>query len=264
MRGRLEKAEAVMQGGRVVLEAYAYFDNGNPKQKTEYLDKTDPNKKRVTNYIYQDNGLNLQSMTVTGQPENISYTVSFTYDSLGREKSETLTRRTSPTDPALIALTTSYDYDTLGRVIRVTDPLGNIKETVYDMNGKVRQEKVHHKQPGGGFDVRTHVTNTYDAADRLISTTDIDGHVTTYEYDAGSNLVRTTDPNGHITRYEYDAMNRRTAVIDANGNRTQSVYDLGGRLVKIIDANGHAVRFEYDALGRRTREITPWALKPST
>nr|NJM04539.1 RHS repeat protein [Desulfobacula sp.] len=103
----------------------------------------------------------------------------------------------------------------------------------------------------------THATHAYDAADRLISTTDIDGHVTTYEYDAGGNLIRTTDPNGHITRYEYDAMNRRTAVIDANGNRTQSVYDLGGRLVKIIDANGHAVRFEYDALGRRTREITP-------
>nr|WP_319394724.1 RHS repeat-associated core domain-containing protein [uncultured Desulfobacter sp.] len=119
------------------------------------------------------------------------------------------------------------------------------------------QETVHYKLNETEYDTRTYVTNTYDAADRLIKTTDLDGKETHYEYDKSGNLIEVTDANGHTTRYEYDAMNRQTAIIDANGNRTETVYDLAGRVVQSINANGNITAFEYDALGRKTKEITP-------
>ncbi len=257
VKGKLEKAEAIIDGRTVTLESRTYYADGNLKQKTEYIDQNDPDKNRVTDYIYQDNGLNLQSMTVTGWPEGESYTVSYTWDDLGRKRTETLARKTSPTDPTLIDLSTTYDYDSLGRVTETTDSLGNIRETVYDANGKVYQETVHYKLNETEYDTRTYVTNTYDAADRLIKTTDLDGKETHYEYDKSGNLIEVTDANGHTTRYEYDAMNRQTAIIDANGNRTETVYDLAGRVVQSINANGNITAFEYDALGRKTKDITP-------
>nr|WP_319394725.1 hypothetical protein [uncultured Desulfobacter sp.] len=68
VKGKLEKAEAIIDGRTVTLESRTYYADGNLKQKTEYIDQNDPDKNRVTDYIYQDNGLNLQSMTVTGWP----------------------------------------------------------------------------------------------------------------------------------------------------------------------------------------------------
>jgi len=253
VRGRLEKVEAMLGGVRTTLETYTYYDNGNVQQKIEHIDPADPTRRRITDYTWDAAGLNLLQTVTAGATSGGTVTVDYTYDTLGRKQTETLYRRTSADDPTLMALTTTYEYDTLGRVIRVTDPLGSIQETVYDANGKVYQTKIHHKQPGGSFDVRTYVTRTYDAADRLVSETDIYDNTTTYEYDAAGNLIQSTDANGHITQYEYDAMGRRTAVIDANGHRTETVFDLAGRVVQTIDANGNTMKFEYDAMGRKTK-----------
>ncbi len=257
VRGKLEKVEAMLGGARVTLETYTYYDNGNLQQKIEFIDPADPTRRRITDYTYDTAGLNLTEAVISGATSGGTVTVTYTYDSLGRKKTETLQRRTSADDPTLLSLTTTYDYDNLGRPYRVTDPLGNISETIFDANGKVHQTKVHHKQPDGSFDVRTYATRTYDAADRLVSETDIYGHTATYEYDASGNLIQTTDANGHITQYEYDPMGRRTAGVDANSHRTETRYDLAGRVVQSIDANGNAMQFAYDAMGRKTKDTTP-------
>ncbi len=257
VQGKLKKAEARINGQWETLEEYIYYPDGNVQQKIEYIDKDDPSKKRVTDYTYHNNGLNLYQMTVTGQPGGESYMLTFTYDDLGRKETETLTRRTSATNSTPINLTTTYEYDSLNRVVKMTDPQGNIAETVYDANGKVFQEKVHHKIPGGGYDIRTYVIREYNAADRLIKETDIYGKETDYEYNEAGNLIKVIDANGHITRYDYDARGRRTVVIDADGHRTEIVYDPGGRVIKTINGNGKAIQFEYDALGRKTKDISP-------
>lgn len=256
VRGKLQMVEAMLGGVRTTLARYTYFDNGNLQQKIEYIDPAAPARQRITDYTYDANGLNLLQTVTTGATSGGTVTVDYTYDALGRKQTETLYRRTSATDPTLLSLTTTYAYDTLGRVTRITDPEGHITETLYDANGKVYQTRVHHKQPGDTFDIRTYTTRTYDAADRLVSQTDIYGNETHYEYDEMGNVIKVTDANNHITRYEYDAMGRRTAVIDANGHRTETVFDLAGRVVQTIDANGHAVTFAYDALGRKTKDTT--------
>ncbi len=257
VRGRLEKIEAMLGGVRTTLARYTYFDNGNLQQKIEYIDPADPARRRITDYTYDTAGLNLTQTVTSGATSGGTVTVTYTYDSLGRKRTETLHRRTSADDPTLLSLTTTYDYDNLGRPYRVTDPLGNISETIFDANGKIYQKKVHHKQPDQSYDIRTYVTRTYDAADRLVSQTDIYGNETHYEYDETGNVIKVTDANNHITRYEYDAMGRRTAVIDANGHRAETLFDLAGRVVQSIDANGNAMQFAYDAMGRKTKDTTP-------
>jgi YD repeat-containing protein len=97
--------------------------------------------------------------TVTGY-DGTSMSRSYTYDSLGRKQTETIARRISPTNPALANLTTTYQYDALDRVTRVTDPLGNIAETVYDANSKVKQINAYYKKADATFVTRTLVTRS--------------------------------------------------------------------------------------------------------
>ena len=264
VEGKLQKIEATLNSTLTLLEEYTYFADGNLKQKIEYIDPADSNRKRITDYLYAENGLNLDSMTISGATSGIPVTTTYTYDSLGRKETETVQRRTSATDATMIDLVTTTEYDNLGRVIKVTNPRGDIAETVYDENGQTKEEKIHHKLAGGGFDVRTYAVHEYDAADRRIKTTDIDGNITTFAYDEMGNLISTTDANGHTSRIEYDSMNRQTAVIDANGHRVESEYDLNGRLTKIIDANGNNTTFEYDSLDRQTKIITTLGFETQT
>ncbi len=262
IQGKLEKVTATLEGvPDVLLAEYQYFADGNLKRRIEYIDATNSNLKRITDYVYQDDGLNVQSITVQGYNGVTTTTdpqvTTFTYDSFGRKATETRVRRTSVTDSTPLMLTTGFTYDSLDRVKRVTDPLGNIRETVYDKNGKIAQILSHYRRPDASFDVRVEVTRVYDVADRLIQETDINGNTTTYTYDESGNRLSVTDANGHTTRFEYDAMNRQNARIDANGHRTESEFDPSGNLIAIRDANGNESRFEYDALGRQTRIITP-------
>jgi len=276
--GKLKDVRTTVNGApNVLLESYTYYATGTAfgqlKQRIETIDPAVPARQRITNYVYETNGINLQSQTTTGATAGGSISQSFTYDALGRVLSQSQTRRTSATNATLLTLTTTLEYDALGRVIKTTNPRGDIAETVYDKNGQVSQQKVHYftsiprtncAAPLGGYVVCTTATHSYDAADRRTSTTDLLGNITTFSYDANGNLIATTDANGHTARLEYDQMNRRTAVIDANGHRSEMSYDLGGRLIATKDANGNQITFEYDALGRQTRIITPLGFETQT
>jgi YD repeat-containing protein len=253
VRGKMHKVFSPLSAS-VPLREFTYYANGNVKQQVEYIDLNNISRKRVTDFFYDPSGLNLMEKHIGGAGVTIRTT--FTYDVFGRKETETLHRRKSAIDATVLQLTTKFDYDELDRVVKVTDPLGNIAETIYDANGRVTDEKVHYKLPNGTFDVRAYAHHDYDAADRRIKTTDIEGLVTSFEYDASGNLVAVADPNKHITRYEYDSMNRRIAVIAANGYRTQMVYDLAGRLLKSSDANGNGSTMEYDPLGRKAKVKT--------
>ena len=255
--GKLQNITLAALNGasNVLLLTYTYNSDGTLKQKVEQIDPAHPSRQRITNYTYQtgSNNLNLASAAVTGATQGVTVTTSYTYDSLGRKLTKTLTRRTSSTNSTPLSLTTTYQYDALDHVTQVTDPVGNYVQTVYDADGKVSQVNGYYLQANGTYASRMGISvRAYDAADRLISDTDIYGNVTQYSYDASANLAQVTDPNGHVTSYRYDTMNRRTAVIDANGFKSQIVYDLAGRAIQAINPLGKIVQTAYDALGRPT------------
>ncbi len=238
----------------VLLASLCWNNNATLNYSRSYLDATHYRETRLT-YEPASNGLNVSQEQIVGMPANISVTRTYTYDSLGRKKTETLKRRTSPTNVALIDLTTTYEYDALDRVTKATDSLGNELVNNYDANGQLWKVTHRYKKPDGSFDVREVSTKTFDAADRVKTETDAQGNVTTYSYDDAGNVISVMDAEGHTTRFEYDPMNRKTAVIDATGYRTETLLTLRGDVVGIKNANGEKTTFEVDALGRKTAVV---------
>nr|VFK45843.1 MAG: RHS repeat-associated core domain-containing protein [Candidatus Kentron sp. TC] len=265
LAGKRQHVRATLDGALVTLETWTWNANGTPRRRTQYIDAAGA-RQRFTDYTYDASGLNLLEVRVSATGISDTISVAYTYDQLGRKLTETTTRRASATDATPLALATTYGYDALGRVIETTDPLGVITETVYDKNGKVGQEKVHYRVSDDPvtYDTRIVATHAYDAADRRIGATDVDGNVTRFGYDEAGNLIQKTDANGHVTRYEYDAMNRRTVVVDANGHRTETTYDLAGNVTGITDPNGNTTAFAYDAAGRRISTTTPMGSRTFT
>lgn len=258
----------------VQLASFTYNADGTIKQAIAYIDPAEPTRQRVTDYayVYQGDGSFELTTTTTGSGKTVQVTDS--YDALWRLTSSTSYRRTSVTDATQIALTTRYQHDALGRVTRTTDALGNISEVIFDANGQVEKSIAYfklggaHDSPlktgcelatidGAQYHSCTTVENTYNAADRLISQTDILGATSLFEYDAMGQLLLSTDANNHKLRYEYDSRGRRTAVVNENGYRVETDYDLAGRVLAVTDANGNSVNFQYDALGRKISSTSP-------
>jgi len=90
-------------------------------------------------------------------------------------------------------------------------------------------------------------------------------------YDAAGNLLTVTDPNQNVTSYQYDALNRKTMEVDADPDgggaqvspTTAYSYDAAGNLTKVVGPDVGSgggvihptVSYAYDALNRKTQEI---------
>lgn len=259
-RPKETRISALAGAANVLLASQCWNSDATLNYSRSYLDATRYRETLLT-YESGSSGLNVSQQQIVGQPAGITVTQTFTYDTLGRKKTETLKRRTSPTVATLIDLTTSYDYDVLDRVTKMTDSLGNEVVNSFDANGQLWKVTHRYKKPDATFDVRDIVTRTFDAADRVKTETDAEGNVTSFQYDESGNVIAVTDAEGHTARVEYDAMNRRTAVIDATGYRTETKYSLRGDVVAVTNANDETVKFETDAIGRKTAAIDPMGFR---
>jgi RHS repeat-associated protein len=238
-----------------LLASFCWNSNATLNYSRIYLDAAKYVERRLS-YEPASNGLNVSQEQLIGTPSGLTINKTYTYDTLGRKKTETLQRRASPNSAGMVSLTTRYDYDALDRVIKTTDSLGNEAINLYDANGQL-WKVTHRYKTASGFDVRDVSTRYFDAAERVIMEVDAEGNSTSHSYDESGNLIASTDAEGHTTRYEYDEMNRRTAVIDATGYRTDTTYNQRGDIVAVTNANGETIRFEIDALGRKTAAIDP-------
>jgi len=260
----------------VVLSIYKYNGDGTVKQIEEMIDPATPTRKRITNltYVYDANGMTLTKV-ISGTTTGGSVTTVQVYDNLWRLTSESVQRRTSSTDATIILLTTNYEYDVLNRPVRITDAFNNITETTYDKNGKIKQVIKRFATNNPAINLRTlHTgcsidagypnhhscvvsTNSYDAADRLISKTDLNGNTTSYQYDPMGNVTKITNKRGHSLYNKYDQKGRLIQVKNENAYSVKTDYDLAGRVIATTDPNNNKTTFNYDALGRKTSITTP-------
>lgn len=241
----------------VLLASYCWYADGAPRSRTEYLDANNAARTRVTTYFYTDpSHLNVDHVTATGW-DGATVTRSFTYDGYGRKMTETIRRRTSPSDATLLSLTTTYTYDNADRVLQVEDAAGNKVITRFDDNGQAWQVTHQYLKPDSSYISRNVVTRTFDAADRVKTETDAMGGLTKTTYDAAGNAITVTDPEGHTTAAEFDAMNRRIAAVDANGARSTTAYNLRGQPVSQTNAAGQTTGYEYDEVGLLRKVTEP-------
>lgn len=189
---------------------------------------------------------------------------------------------------------TIYTYDNADRLTSVLDALGHKTTYSYDGNGDLaavtnaNRQTVNHAESGtnqcgpsgtgNGVDNDPQddgnpfppivddgcpsTTYGYDALNRVQSTTDALGRVTSYLYDAASNLTKMSDPRGIDTYYTPDALNRLHLIeykfgTTLKGSTTYD-YDDAGNRKDMIDYDAattttQTINYAYDVVNRLTQ-----------
>ena len=157
-------------------------------------------------------------------------------------------------------------YDGSGRVAQQTDGAGNVTTYQYAVDASGTTTTI--TPPSGNA-----VTQVYDLANNLLSSTDGEGHAGVFATDSLGRLAGATDKNGGTYQVSYDtggnpalaqdrtgaqfqlssnAQNRPTAVTDPLNHTTSFGWDANGNLTDVWNANGEHLGITVDASGLPT------------
>lgn len=164
-------------------------------------------------------------------------------------------------------------YDSAGRLTAITDGNGNTSEISVDVPGLQQVftsasgrlttvetydeagNLVQQDRAAGGKTITTKAT--FDAAGRLLSSTDGLGRTTSQTYDGVGNVLTQTDARGHTTAYTYNAFGQPLTVTDRLGNVTKFIYDAKGNLKENEAPDGGKTSYTYDAAGALLTSTDP-------
>ncbi len=129
------------------------------------------------------------------------------------------------------------DYDGADRVIKETDPEGNMKEYAYDDNDNIIESR------------ETDVAQIAGIAEEFL---------TSYFYDSLNRLQRQVDNIGQTHYFRYDSRDNQVAMADAegplNGAITRRAFPDGPLTVNDINGFGNVTVYQYDGINRKIRE----------
>jgi RHS repeat-associated protein len=135
------------------------------------------------------------------------------------------------------------EYDPLGRVKKVTNPDGTFTTTAYDHRLTTTTNENGDKKDyladafGRTIRVREYMNNALYAT-------------TQYGFDVLDRLWTTTDNAGNVTTLTYDWLGRKTQMQDPDMGTWTYAYDNAGNLTEQHDAKSQSVCFAYDDLNR--------------
>ncbi|PIQ77845.1 hypothetical protein COV82_02515 [Candidatus Peregrinibacteria bacterium CG11_big_fil_rev_8_21_14_0_20_46_8] len=165
----------------------------------------------------------------------------FTYDAAGNVLSE---RDKS-------ANVTNFVYDRLNRLVRETNALGTVTAYGYDLNGNRVSEVTSGKTRSW----------SYDALDRLQDMREGGAVLETFTYDGAGNVLTKTDGNSAVISYQYDELHRRTQENLPEGTAVIYSYDNWDNLLAVQDVAASAT-YSYDLLNRAVGETHTYADLP--
>lgn len=181
---------------------------------------------------------------------------------------------------------TKLEYDDAGRVKQVSGPKGALSTTVDDdhatiptydsldrvikqtvTGANVTDKRITHNCYDPLTDDLTSVTLPRANLDTVTCSDTTRPFTWTYTYDAAHRVTSQTDPEGHQQKVTYDANGNPTTTkgdIDAANNRfaeTTNTYDQRDALIKVEEkfnsSRNVVTRFDYDNNGNRTELISP-------
>ncbi|MFD3337341.1 LamG-like jellyroll fold domain-containing protein [Streptomyces sp. NPDC058700] len=190
---------------------------------------------------YDPDGQLLTESTEDTTGGDATRTTTYRYNTLGLNE--------STTDAA--GNVSTFGYDALGRVVRETDPAGNVLTHSFTKRGKPAESvlKDWTGDPSGQTRDLVLVSNAYDPAGRLASTTDAMGATTTFTYyddglQASVTAKGVTQSDGSkrdilLTTNTYDGAGYLTAQTASGGRTTVNTIDATGRTTRsAFDPNG--------------------------
>jgi RHS repeat-associated protein len=206
---------------------------------------------------------NITAQKVWTADGQLSFSLSQTYDSLGR----VLSMAVGANAPA------TFNYDKNGNATAVRTPLNQETVAAFDGLNRLRSETspVEGTQQFtyGKLDALSEFTDgkgvettfNRNAFGEVTAENSPDRGTSTYSYDLAGNVVSSTDGRGQTVTYRRDILGRLVAMepVGQAGENVQYGYDTGafgvGRLSSVTDATGSA-SFSYDYQGNVTAKTT--------
>ena len=143
--------------------------------------------------------------------------------------------------------TYTYDYDLRNRLVKLTNPEGNIlAENTYDDKDRVTNQLY--------ADGSKMLYNYRDFSKETIFTKQNDSKFI-YKRDEQYRTTGIEEPNGEI-KIEYNDRNQRTKHIDKLGNETSFEYDTYGNMSKVTNALGVVTELEYLENSDKLQSVT--------
>ncbi len=157
---------------------------------------------------------------------------------------------------------TVYQYDGFDRLVAMTDPLGNQRQTFFDpASNPVR--KVSRGRLAGGVApvVLEDASMLYDEVGRLIQKDEKLFLAQGFQTTRPPQFLDQNSDGMVTTQMEYDALSRPTYFVEDDGESRQNRYDGAGRVIEVIDATGNRVATDYDQNSNpiriRNTEVSP-------
>ncbi|MCU0520969.1 MAG: hypothetical protein MUF84_09785, partial [Anaerolineae bacterium] len=173
----------------------------------------------------------------------------FTYDGLNRLTGKSYSGATGCAQPAVSYVYGQAGYgESLGRRTTMTDTSGSTTWT-YDVRGRVIHEaKTLSGQP------TFHTYTTYDALDRVVTTTYPDGEGVTSGYNAATQPVSLSGSSTYVSNAVYMATGALAQIALGNGiATTYTTNSASGRLVGLQVADKLSLSYGYDRVGNVLR-----------
>lgn len=187
------------------------------------ITNTFDNLNRLLSRGYPDKGVESWAYTFnisgpTSYTNQLSNTVNYLYDPLGRKTIETYPGVT----------TNQFSYDGLGNLLTLTDGKNQVTTWHYDQFG--------------------HATNKVDATA---------AEIFRYSYDPNDRLTNRWTPEKFNTAYQYDAAGNLTNIAYHSSHGIALAYDMLNRLTNMVDAVG-TTYYTYNGAGLLLTEDGPW------
>jgi len=240
--------------GRTTVYAY-----NATNQRTSMTEAFGTPQARITTYEYVSPDIDLVTKTTSPSiyTDNIKEVVN-TYDANQNITAVTI----DGFDPqgATVSRVTTFSHDQYGKVTSINGPRTDVDDITtleyYDCNTGAECGQLKQVTNALG-----HVSkyDLYDAASRLLQSTDPNGVVTTYQYHLRGWLLSMTQTpsvgDARTTIYDYDNVGQLKRITFADGSEQSYVYDAAHELRAVFDNLNNRVEYTYDAKGNRTHTL---------
>lgn len=141
-----------------------------------------------------------------------------------------------------------FRYDSAGNLTTIAYPDERTRTFTYDD----RHQLLTATDPLGV----TYLSNTYDAAGRVVEQIDPDGNVRRLDYSVPGQTTY-TDNEGRVSVFHFDDRRRVTKIVDAAGAQVEYAFDDEYQVTKHVDENGGVTTYGYDDRGNVTSAAQP-------